>query len=828
MGRNIWTIFVMLVAGCGGLGESGTAPRLDPIDDPYVLVGEKLSLVVSATDPDGGDLTFKISGRPTGAQFIALDDGQSALFTWIPEVTDSEAGGKAHEVEIFVLDGDGLWDSDVVAITVMPQAAAQFLNPPGYVLDLAEENTIEFLVQVKDDSATQVDIVIADGPESAYIEQSDNKSAYFFWRPSETQISQKLFWYVRFQATGYAPDAARPGQEDQLYQITYDVAIVITNPDYAGCPGSPPVVEHDILEDQHPAAGASGYPIEVEVLELDSDVQKAEVHWSTSAGTPEESYSVLTLESTDGSNFEGSLPLVSGGQGKLLDYFLVVADYDDFGGPTCDHQVRVPKEGHFTTVVYPTGADSACLEDAYEQNDSFSDANFLMDAGTYSNLRICGGDTDYFGFMASGTAMNVTIQAFGNGEALVWQAQDGMGNPVHGMQSGSKSISIPGEKLSGGVLLVALWSDNEGPVTYNLTIATGSAECSPDSLEPNETSATAELIGQGLFEDLSICAGDEDFFRIEVPAATYLSAVVTHAASVGDLDVYLLGNDGETVIDAALTSSKEEKVEANISGGGSHYLKVVGFQGATNSYHLSVDFEKQVDSCQEDTFAPNQYADEAVMVPPSIYKQLAACPGKEDWFAIGLNGNETLAATVTPGSGLQLHLEEPDGTTLCNGQTQGGSTGFSCAIPGAGDYRFRVANGGTTAVNYDLEVVVTPPPGPCQDDRFESNNQVADGAKIIYSTTTWLTSCGFDADWFHFTGYTQDVVFVGVVFDNWAGDLKLTLLDESGISSLATSYSAAEKPYLEASLPTSGEYNILVEGTESSGNVPYSLLLWVN
>ena len=79
MGRTFWTLLMGLLAGCGGLGDQGTAPRLDPIKDPYVLVGEKLSVVVSATDPDGGELTFKIADRPTGAQFIALDDGQQVV-----------------------------------------------------------------------------------------------------------------------------------------------------------------------------------------------------------------------------------------------------------------------------------------------------------------------------------------------------------------------------------------------------------------------------------------------------------------------------------------------------------------------------------------------------------------------------------------------------------------------------------------------------------------------------------------------------------------------------------------------------------------------------
>jgi hypothetical protein len=826
--KRILLIAVLLLTACGGLGGQGSAPRLDPIDDVYGRVNEKLSFLVTAADPDGGELTFKIAGRPPAAQFIALDDGHSALFTWTPEVTDSEADGKEHVVEFFVLDRDGHWDSQEVTITVMPQAAAQFLNPPGYVLDLSEENAIEFLVQVKDDAATQVDIAVAEGPVGAYLEQSGKKQAYFFWRPTQEQIAEKLFWYVRFRATGYAPDPTRAGQEHQLYQITHDIAIVITNPDYAGCPGKPPVLEHPILADQHPAFGDAGYPISVEVNEVDSEVQKVEVYWTTGSPGNDEAFSSIALTSADGSNFSGHLPKVNAGQGMLVHYFIKAWDNDDYAGATCDHVVRLPKEGHFTFVAYDPGADGVCMDDAYEPNDHFEDAYFFMDPGAYPSLRICGDDVDYFGFAIFGAAVKVTVQAFGNGNDLYWQAQDGMGNPVAGMQSGSASVSVTGGKLSGGVLLVRAHSNTGAPVTFDLLVTPEAGECKPDSLESNDSPAEAELIGEGSFQDLTICAGDEDWFRLEVPAGTLLSATATHAAQEGDLDLYLYGSDGTTPLDSAETSSKEETVEANILSGGTHYLKVAGFQGASNSYNLSVSFEQQTENCQEDSFAPNQYVDEAIMVPPSLYKQLVACPGKEDWFAIGLNGGETLSVTVSPGSGLGLHLENSEGTLLCTGKSVSGGIGFDCTIPAPGNYRFRVFNQGYAAAYYDLDVAVEDPPGPCQDDRFENNDTVGNGAEILYSTTTWLKACGTNEDWFYFQGFSQDQVFVGLVFDPADGNVEVLLYDPSGLVPLAASDSAHGMPYLEVGLSGSGFYNLLVQGSNPSANVPYNLFVWIN
>jgi hypothetical protein len=63
-------------------------PSIDPIGDKYVILGQTLQFQVVATDPNGGSLTYSISGAPAGATI-----GQSSgvfQFTPTPQQTPSE------------------------------------------------------------------------------------------------------------------------------------------------------------------------------------------------------------------------------------------------------------------------------------------------------------------------------------------------------------------------------------------------------------------------------------------------------------------------------------------------------------------------------------------------------------------------------------------------------------------------------------------------------------------------------------------------------------------------------------------------------------------
>ena len=88
--------------------ETNRAPVLASLGSQQVAEGERLRLVVSATDADGDRLTYSASNRPAGSSF---SDG---TFTWTP--TNAQAG--TYRVTFTVSDGRGGTDRETVTITV--------------------------------------------------------------------------------------------------------------------------------------------------------------------------------------------------------------------------------------------------------------------------------------------------------------------------------------------------------------------------------------------------------------------------------------------------------------------------------------------------------------------------------------------------------------------------------------------------------------------------------------------------------------------------------------------------------------------------------------
>ena len=88
------------------------APTLNPIGAKTVDEGQLIEFTISATDPEGDNLTLSASDLPTGASF----DPNSQTFSWTPNLGD--AGN--YDV-LFSVTDDGtppLGDSETVTITV--------------------------------------------------------------------------------------------------------------------------------------------------------------------------------------------------------------------------------------------------------------------------------------------------------------------------------------------------------------------------------------------------------------------------------------------------------------------------------------------------------------------------------------------------------------------------------------------------------------------------------------------------------------------------------------------------------------------------------------
>ena len=85
------------------------APILAPIGNKSVTVNNTLTFTISAVDPDGGTITYSISGNPAGSTL----NNTTGAFSWLPLVSGSYPG-----VTLTATDNDTLTDSEIITISV--------------------------------------------------------------------------------------------------------------------------------------------------------------------------------------------------------------------------------------------------------------------------------------------------------------------------------------------------------------------------------------------------------------------------------------------------------------------------------------------------------------------------------------------------------------------------------------------------------------------------------------------------------------------------------------------------------------------------------------
>jgi hypothetical protein len=122
-GGNYQVLFTLTDDGDPGLsdteeititvGDVNRPPVLDPIGAKIVNENELLSFTVTASDPDGDDLSFSADNLPPGSTF----DPATRTFNWTP---GNDQSGSYPNI-LFTVDDDGnpvLTDSEVIVITV--------------------------------------------------------------------------------------------------------------------------------------------------------------------------------------------------------------------------------------------------------------------------------------------------------------------------------------------------------------------------------------------------------------------------------------------------------------------------------------------------------------------------------------------------------------------------------------------------------------------------------------------------------------------------------------------------------------------------------------
>jgi len=162
------TIMINVVDSMGG----NNAPILNPIGNFAINETQNLNFVVNATDPDGDNLTYNVSGLPEGATFA----GQS--FNWTPNSTQ----GGIYNVTFTVSDGS-LSDSETVIITVGNFNMAPILSPIGN--QVASENvTLTFTITATDANGDVLTYNVSGLPTGASFNATTQT---FTWTPTSVQ-----------------------------------------------------------------------------------------------------------------------------------------------------------------------------------------------------------------------------------------------------------------------------------------------------------------------------------------------------------------------------------------------------------------------------------------------------------------------------------------------------------------------------------------------------------------------------------------------------------------------------------------------------------------
>jgi hypothetical protein len=148
------------------IGEIG-----DQLADELVT----LTFTVAASDADSDDVTFSLSGAPSGASI----DPSTGVFTWTP--TEAQGPG-AYTFDVVVADNGNPLLSDHETITVTVNAHPD-LDPIGNkVVD--EQTLLTFTATATDPESDPLSYSLSGAPSGASIDPS---TGVFTWTPTEAQ-----------------------------------------------------------------------------------------------------------------------------------------------------------------------------------------------------------------------------------------------------------------------------------------------------------------------------------------------------------------------------------------------------------------------------------------------------------------------------------------------------------------------------------------------------------------------------------------------------------------------------------------------------------------
>ena len=189
-------------------------------------------------------------------------------------------------------------------------------------------------------------------------------------------------------------------------------------------------------------------------------------------------------------------------------------------------------------------------------------------------------------------------------------------------------------------------SDETNNVTrIQITLDRGGTGPTPgDAFEDNDSMATAAVLAppeDHTYEDLSIHqAGDDDYYRVTAASTGDMTFSLAFNHAAGDIDMEVFDAAGAR-LDRSVSTSDAESVTVTAAEGDYFFVRVYGYNGATNNYTMFVDQPERIDAYEpNDTFATSALL--TTVGAETSFHDLSIHAGDQDYFKFAADGSGQL------------------------------------------------------------------------------------------------------------------------------------------------------------------------------------------
>jgi hypothetical protein len=400
-----------------------------------------------------------------------------------------------------------------------------------------------------------------------------------------------------------------------------------------------------------------------------------------------------------------------------------------------------------------------CSDQAYEPNNTRETATPIT-PGTVSAVACDGNDDDWFSFtLAQQSPVRLTL-TFPQGMDMDMRLYSAT-SMVNSAAGGANPEVINETTVAAGTYWVHVDPYSDGttyyPAPYTLALV-APGFCTDDVLDNapgNDTVATATGLRDSVdgtlnyVEDLRICRGDEDWFRLVALGHERITAVVTGLSS-SVVTVYASTGTGpvekgrsRNVTLATDQAAEYVSVPVDVAAG-LFYVKVAGGTNTEGNYRLNLSTETDVCEGLGGDREWNDTPANSITAPTGPAEGIV-CPANDvDVYKLQASSGATLAATVTfDGTKGDLDLElwqpgqaEPVAVDADADTTAGSTAAVSFTVAAGGNYYVVVRRKGTGELGQRYTILVTGQTQPSSSSSGPASSSAAQSSSAGASSAS--------------------------------------------------------------------------------------------